>query len=209
MRYLYVDTSSAYLYSAIIEGDRIIDQVKRKFGTSLSEEALPEIVNLFTKNILFPKDIDKIIVVNGPGSFTGIRIGITIAKTYAWSLNIPITTISALEAMSLSSKKDTYHVPIIDARRKYVYAAIYDNEQKEVLKPIHIKITDLKKELKKLEDYSIITNDELEDFPKKEKYNPDILKIVNHFKDKKVINPHAVNPEYLKLTEAEESKLND
>lgn len=209
MRYLYVDTSSAYLYSAIIEGDRIIDQVKRKFGTSLSEEALPEIVNLFTKNILFPKDIDKIIVVNGPGSFTGIRIGITIAKTYAWSLNIPITTISALEAMSLSSKKDTYHVPMIDARRKYVYAAIYDNEQKEILKPVHIKITDLKKELKKLDDYSIITNDELEDFSKKEKYNPDILKIVDHFKDKKVINPHAVNPEYLKLTEAEESKLND
>ena len=209
MRYLYVDTSSAYLYSAIIEGDKIIDQVKRKFGTSLSEEALPEIVNLFTKNILFPKDIDKIIVVNGPGSFTGIRIGITIAKTYAWSLNIPITTISALEAMSLSSKKDTYHVPMIDARRKYVYAAIYDNEQKEILKPVHIKITDLKKELKKLEDYSIITNDELEDFSKKEKYNPDILKIVDHFKDKKAINPHAVNPEYLKLTEAEESKLND
>ena len=98
---------------------------------------------------------------------------------------------------------------MIDARRKYVYAAIYDNEQKEILKPVHIKITDLKKELKKLDDYSIITNDELEDFSKKEKYNPDILKIVDHFKDKKVINPHAVNPEYLKLTEAEESKLND
>ncbi len=209
MRYLYIDTSSAYLYSAIVEGDRIIDQVKRKFGTTLSEEALPEIANLFTKNILFPKDIDKIIVVNGPGSFTGIRIGITIAKTYAWDLNIPITTISALEAMSLSSKKKTNHVPVIDARRKYVYAAIYDEEQKEILKPQHIKIADLKKELKKLDDYYIISNDDMEDFPTKEKYNPDILKIVETFKDKKNVNPHAVNPEYLKLTEAEESKLND
>lgn len=209
MRYLYIDTSSAYLYSAIVEGDRIIDQVKRKFGTTLSEEALPEIANLFTKNILFPKDIDKIIVVNGPGSFTGIRIGITIAKTYAWDLNIPITTISALEAMSLSSKKKTNHVPVIDARRKYVYAAIYDEEQKEILKPQHIKIADLKKELKKLDDYYIISNDDMEDFPTKEKYNPDILKIVEAFKDKKNVNPHAVNPEYLKLTEAEESKLND
>ncbi len=209
MRYLYIDTSSAYLYSAIVEGDRIIDQVKRKFGTTLSEEALPEIANLFTKNILFPKDIDKIIVVNGPGSFTGIRIGITIAKTYAWDLNIPITTISALEAMSLSSKKKTNHVPVIDARRKYVYAAIYDEEQKEILKPQHIKIADLKKELKKLDDYYIISNDDMEEFPTKEKYNPDILKIVETFKDKKNVNPHAVNPEYLKLTEAEESKLND
>ena len=41
-----------------------------------------------------------------------------------------------------------------------------------------------------------------------EEYNPDILKIISYFKDKEPINPHAVNPEYLKLTEAEESKLN-
>ena len=209
MRYLYVDTSSPYLYSAIVEDNKIIDQVKKKFGVSLSEEALPEIANMFTKNIILPKDIDKILVVNGPGSFTGIRIGLTIAKTYAWNLNIPITTISSLQAMSLSSKKETYHVPVLDARRQYVYAAIYDNDQKEVLKPQHIKITDLKKELKKIDEYQIITNDEIEEFPDTEKYNPNILKIVNTFKDKENINPHSVNPDYLKLTEAEESKKND
>ena len=209
MRYLYVDTSSPYLYSAIVEDNKIIDQVKKKFGVSLSEEALPEIANMFTKNIILPKDIDKIIVVNGPGSFTGIRIGLTIAKTYAWNLNIPITTISSLQAMSLSSKKETYHVPVLDARRQYVYAAIYDNEQKEILKPQHIKIADLKKELKKIDDYQIITNDEIEEFSDTEKYNPDILKIVKTFKDKENINPHSVNPDYLKLTEAEESKKND
>ena len=209
MRYLYVDTSSPYLYSAIVEDNKVLDQVKKKFGVSLSEEALPEIANMFTKNIILPKDIDKILVVNGPGSFTGIRIGLTIAKTYAWNLNIPITTISSLQAMSLSSKKETYHVPVLDARRQYVYAAIYDNDQKEVLKPQHIKITDLKKELKKIDEYQIITNDEIEEFPDTEKYNPNILKIVNTFKDKENINPHSVNPDYLKLTEAEESKKND
>ena len=209
MRYLYVDTSSPYLYSAIVEDNKVLDQVKKKFGVSLSEEALPEIANMFTKNIILPKDIDKILVVNGPGSFTGIRIGLTIAKTYAWNLNIPITTISSLQAMSLSSKKETYHVPVLDARRQYVYAAIYDNDQKEVLKPQHIKITDLKKELEKIDEYQIITNDEIEEFPDTEKYNPNILKIVNTFKDKENINPHSVNPDYLKLTEAEESKKND
>ena len=47
-------------------------------------------------------------MVNGPGSFTGIRIGITIAKVYAWSLNIPITTISSLEAMAISSENEKY-----------------------------------------------------------------------------------------------------
>ena len=104
---------------------------------------------------------------------------------------------------------ETYHVPVLDARRQYVYAAIYDNDQKEVLKPQHIKITDLKKELKKIDEYQIITNDEIEEFPDTEKYNPNILKIVNTFKDKENINPHSVNPDYLKLTEAEESKKND
>ena len=132
MRILYIDTSSSYLYAAIAEDSRLLCEVKKEFGTSLSEEALPEIVNLFTKTNLSAKDIDKIIVVNGPGSFTGIRIGITIAKVYAWSLNIPITTISSLEAMMLSSNSSSAIVPMIDARRRYVFSAIYD-ENKQVI----------------------------------------------------------------------------
>ena len=55
--------------------------------------------------------------------------------------------------------------------------------------------------------YLIISNDKFDSFNKIELYNPDIEKIVNYFKDKEAMNPHAVNPEYLKLTEAEESKL--
>ena len=103
MRVLYIDTSSSYLYAGISDEEHLICEVKKEFGHSLSEEALPEIAKLFTENKILPTDIDKILVVNGPGSFTGIRIGITIAKVYAWSHKIPITTISALEAMMLSS----------------------------------------------------------------------------------------------------------
>lgn len=208
MRTLYIDTSSSYLYAGISEDENLLCEVKKEFGHGLSEEALPEIVSMFTKTNLTAKDIDKIIVVNGPGSFTGIRIGITIAKVYAWSLNIPITTITSLEAMMLSSKKNIVHVPMIDARRKYVFSAIYDENNRQILKPQHIKIESLKQELAKINDYIIITNDELEEFENKEKYDPDIMKIINYFKDKETINPHAVNPDYLKLTEAEESKLN-
>lgn len=207
MRILYIDTSSSYLYAGIAEDNVLLSQVKKEFGTSLSEEALPEIVALFTQNNLTAKDIDKIIVVNGPGSFTGIRIGITIAKVYAWSLNIPITTITSLEAMMLSSNKNKIKVPMIDARRKYVFSAIYDENNQVILKPQHIKMDDLNKELEKLSDYTIITKDELEDYNNKEDYNPDILKIITYYKDKESINPHGVNPDYLKLTEAEESKL--
>ena len=56
-------------------------------------------------------------------------------------------------------------------------------------------------------EYFIITYDEFEINKEITGYNPDILKIVNYFKDKEAVNPHAVNPEYLKLTEAEESKM--
>lgn len=208
MRILYIDTSSSYLYAGIAEDNNLLAEVKKEFGTSLSEEALPEIVSLFTKTNLTAKDIDKIIVVNGPGSFTGIRIGITIAKVYAWSLNIPITTITSLEAMMLSSNKNKVKVPMIDARRRYVFSAIYDENNQIILKPQHIKMDDINKELEKLSDYTIITKDELEEYDNKEDYNPDILRIINYFKDKESINPHGVNPDYLKLTEAEESKLN-
>lgn len=208
MRILYIDTSSSYLYTGIVENEKLLCEIKKEFGHSLSEEALPEIVSMFKKNNLTANDINKIIVVNGPGSFTGIRIGITIAKVYAWSLNVPISTITSLEAMMISNKENRIRVPMIDARRKYVFSAIYDENNNSILKPQHIKIEDLKKNLENIEDYVVITNDEIDDFECKDSYNPDIEKIVNFYKNKAEINPHAVNPDYLKLTEAEESKAN-
>ena len=206
MRYLYIDTSSSYLYSAIVENETLLAEVQEEFGQSLSEVTLPKIAEMFQKTHLEAKDIDKLIVVNGPGSFTGIRIGLTIAKVYAWSLKIPITTIYSLEAMSISSPNNKVHVPIINARRGYVFAAIYDENQKEILKPQHMKLEDLEKELENIKDYEFITNDEFENLPYVVAYTPNLLKVVEYFKDKEPINPHAVNPEYLKLTEAEENK---
>ena len=207
MRILYIDTSSSYLYTSIVENNKLLAEVKEEYGQSLSEVALPRIVSMFENNNLQATDIDKIIVVSGPGSFTGIRIGITIAKVYAWSLNIPITTILSLQAMSISSKNKKVHVPMINARRGYVFAAIYDEDYNEILKPQHIKMDDLKEQLKDISDYEVISNDDLEPFTNIESYDPDMEKIVNYFEDKEPINPHAVNPDYLKLTEAEESKL--
>ena len=207
MRYLYIDTSSSYLYTAIVENEKLLSEIKEEFGQSLSEVALPKIASMFEKTNLEAKDINKIIVVDGPGSCTGIRIGITIAKVYAWSLNIPITTITSLEAMALSSDKETVHVPMINARRGYVYTAIYDKDYNELLKPQHMKLEDLLKELEKKNEYEFISNDKFEGIDNIKEYNPNLEKVVNYFKDKERVNPHAVNPEYLKLTAAEESKL--
>ena len=206
---LYIDTSSNYLYAGIVKEGKLQAEIKKEYGHQLSQEALPEIVSMFESTGIVPKDITKIIVVNGPGSFTGIRIGITIAKVYAWSLNIPITTITSLEAMAITSKNDLIRVPIIDARRGYCYATIVDENDNFILEPAYITYENLKKELEEIKNYKIITNDQdkVEVTAKTwESYNPDIVKIVDKYKNKEELNPHAVNPNYLKLTEAEESR---
>lgn len=206
---LYIDTSSSYLYATIVENGKIRKEIKKEYGHELSKVALPEIVSMFENTDITPHDITKIIVVNGPGSFTGIRIGITIAKVYAWSLKVPITTITSLEAMAASSKKDLVRVPIIDARRGYCYAAIFDVDDEVLLEPTYITYEKLEEELKTTPEYKIISNDQEKlqiSANVIEAYNPDFINIINEFKDKKEINPHAINPDYLKLTEAEESR---
>ena len=203
MRVLYIDTSSDYLYSGIVVDDKLVSEVKEKYEKDLSKEALPRIIELFDKADITPKDIDKIIVVNGPGSFTGIRIGITIAKTIAWALNINITPISGLTAMAISCNTNTYKMPLIDARRGYVYGAIYDKDNNKVIEDSHIYLQDLLDKSKDL-DIEVITNNDLNVSIKKESYDPDILKIVKYYENSDGINPHLVNPIYLKKTEAEE-----
>ena len=140
MKTFYLDTSSSYLFAGISVDKKIKNEVKLKLDKELSSFTLPEIKKIFDESKINPKEIDKIIVVNGPGSFTGIRIGVTIAKTYAWSLQKEIATISSLEAMA-TRKEDTYEylVPMIDARRGYVYGAIYRKDGTPILKEQYIK----------------------------------------------------------------------
>ena len=206
MTYLYIDTSSPFLYAGIVEDNKLLSERKIELRENLSKDALYEISEMMKEASKSPDSVDKIIVVNGPGSFTGIRIGLTIAKVYAWSKNIPITVISSLLAMAISSEENKVHVPVLDARRDFVYTAIYDENYKEILKPIHIERQKLIEKLSKISNYEIISNDSFEDLDTIEKYDPNILKIVDISKDKEDINPHAVNPEYLKLTAAEENK---
>jgi universal bacterial protein yeaZ len=205
MKILYVDTSSNYLYSGIIIDNSIKSEVKEELGKDLSKVALPKIIKLFDEASITPQDLDKIMVVIGPGSFTGVRIGVTIAKTIAWSLDIPIVPVSGLTAMALSNPmSDNYSMPLIDARRGYVYGALYDKDMNSVVEDTHIELEELKNKVKNYCPITVITNNDIEISYDVVEYNPDILKIVNYFKDKEGINPHLVNPIYLKKTEAEE-----
>ena len=206
MNLFYIDTSSSYLYSGIVSNNSLKASRKVFFGSELSKYALNEISKMFEETNILPNDIDKIIVVAGPGSFTGIRIGMTIAKIFAFSLKKGITTLSSLEAMAYSSNLESIKVPILDARRGYVYAGVYDENNNLILDDQYISLEKLQKYLDSLKnEYIFITNDSKLANLNRIKYNPDILKIVNMVKDRKSINPHLVEPLYLKLTEAEEN----
>ena len=204
MKVLYVDTSSDYLYSGIVINDVLVSECQEKLGKDLSKEALPRIISVFKKANITPKDLDKIIVVTGPGSFTGIRIGVTIAKTIAWSLNIPIVPISGLTAMAISNKQDGYSMPLIDARRGFVYGALYDNNINSIVEDSHILLEELVKKCYDYRPITVITNNEIVTNYNVNGYEPDILKIVTYFKNKEGLNPHMINPIYLKKREAEE-----
>ena len=207
MTLFYIDTTSSYLYTAIVKDNELLIEKKEDLGKNLSIETNKIVSDMFNEVNLKPEDINKIIVVNGPGSFTGIRIGVTLAKIMAYAKNIPITTITSLEAMAKSIETDKLIVPIINARREACYGAIFDGN-KEIKPSEYMLIDKLKMMLIGLnKDYVFISNDKF-DFPC-EKYNPDILNIVNYYQDREEINPHLVNPLYLKLTEAEENRLNN
>src|SRR5690606_16761981 len=94
---------------------------------------IPAIEELLAEAGLVPTDLDGIAVGAGPGSYTGVRIAITVAKTLAWSLQIPLVSVSTLAALALGGKQAFAHggsvpvwvVPILDARRENAYTGLY------------------------------------------------------------------------------------
>jgi len=204
---LYLDTSSSFLYTAILKNLNIIAEIREKLDRDLSSLALVKISEMFDKNNININDIEKIIVVNGPGSFTGVRIGLTIAKTLAWAKKIPIIPISSLEAMALSdTTENNYVVSAIDARRNYVFASIYDKSNKKfIMNEQYINLSTLEIAMENLPgNISYVTNDEFETKYEKNIYSPDFSKIVEIANSKESVNPHSVDANYLKQTEAEE-----
>ena len=193
MNYLFLDTASSRVIISVIRNNEIVFTVNLKNDNNLSNKLMVLIDENFKKYNLKATDINKIFVVNGPGSFTGIRCGVTVAKTLAFLLNIEITAISELETMV--SGYDEQVCPIIDARRGYVFAGIYDGV-KNLAPDRYISYDEITKGFKgKIVSYDY-----------ENAYEPkiDILKLVNKHKDES-INPHLLVPNYLKKTEAEEN----
>lgn len=204
MKILLIDTTTSNVTISIIDNHTIIYNYQNFIDEDMSSKILPLLDNGLKKLQLKLNDIDKIFVVNGPGSFTGIRVGVTVAKTIAWTLKKEIIPLSSLELIATTNTNKKYLVPMIDARRGNVFGAIYDTKLNCVKKD---QLVDLKKLISNLnEDYELVSYDNI-NLKNLIKPDIDVLKIINKHINDKAINPHSLNPNYLKLTEAEEKKL--
>ncbi|MFA5604226.1 MAG: tRNA (adenosine(37)-N6)-threonylcarbamoyltransferase complex dimerization subunit type 1 TsaB [Bacilli bacterium] len=212
MKYLFLDTSSFYINIAIISDEKIIYSKSELNSPKLSESIFIFIEEAFDKSKIKATDLDKIFIVNGPGSFTGVRVGVTIAKTMAWSLKIPVVPLSTLELYATTKIEEKYLIPFIKDRNDYLYAGVYDNLLNNYMEDRFLHITELLESLDKTRQYIFVGHDELKTNFDVMKPELDILKIINKHLDDDIINPHYVNPNYLKRIDAEinlEKKLND
>lgn len=207
---LFLDTSYYNFVLAVYKDTKQIYYKSEKGNNDLATKVLPYIDEAFTSLNMDINTVNKIFVVNGPGSFTGVRIGVTVAKTLAWALKCQIVPISEIELLSTTSTDKKFIVPMIDARRGYIYSGMYNFELKTILKDKYISIEEmLEKAAKKskIDNVEFVSYDELE-IDNLVRPNIEVTKIIEKHLNDKSINPHQVNPNYLKLTEAEE-KLND
>lgn len=206
---LLIDTCTKNVCIALFKDKTLMDKVVYSNQIDLSSNFMVLINNIFTKNNVKIEDVDKFFVAVGPGSFTGIRIGVTCAKVMAWSLKKDVIPFSSLELLATVDSNNDYIVPLIDARRGYVFAGIYDNHLNCIMNDAYIKLDDL---LEKIENDKSTTYVSLDNFDLETilpEYNVNKI-IEKHFNDTS-INPHSLNPNYLKKTEAEEKResIND
>ena len=204
---LLIDTSSHMRTVAVVEDNKLKAFNSELNGTDLSTRMLPMVKDVLNGINIFPQDIDEIYVVNGPGSFTGIRVGVTIAKVYAWSLNKKIVPLSGLELLATTATDADLIVPYIDARRDYAYTAIYDRDLNTFMSPCHISREELLKRIPNGKKVIFVSYDDVDCEYEVVKPEINILKILNKHSNDAGVNPHECNPEYLKMTEAEENLL--
>ena len=112
MKLLAMDTSNQTLAVAVLEDDRVLAQfqLNRKMNHSLT--LMPAIETVMQTSGLKPADLDRIVVAVGPGSYTGIRIAVTTAKTLAETLKIELTTVSSLAVIAANAQTNKWIVPI-------------------------------------------------------------------------------------------------
>lgn len=132
MKVLSIDTSNYVLGIGLLDGDVVMGEYISNIKKNHSVRVMPAIQTLMEECGIKPVDLDKIVVAEGPGSYTGVRIGVTIAKTLAWTLKIPLSGVSSLAVSAASGGRyfDGYVSPFFDARRGQIYTGLYKFENR-------------------------------------------------------------------------------
>lgn len=129
-----IDSSSEIGSIGLVNKEGIIGEINLHLANRHSEELLNNIDFLFKQTGYSIKELNGICVTNGPGSFTGLRIGLSTAKTFAQVLEIPIIGISCLDVLAYNiCLSEGWIVPVIDARRERVYTAIYQGWAQDII----------------------------------------------------------------------------
>lgn len=149
MNILAIDTSTMISTVTIANDNEILGDFNVNQQKTHSESLVPMIETLLELLGMEFKDIDEFVISKGPGSFTGLRIGMTIAKTLAQVNDKKLIPISTLLALANNSSSDNLKVPMLDARGNRVYGAVYDKEFNEIIK----------EDLYTIEDFSKLVND--------------------------------------------------
>lgn len=126
MKILSIDTSSEVCSVAILEDTNVIKEISVKDGNTHSIKLMPQIEQIFKDTNLSLNDIDLFACDKGPGSFTGIRIGIATIKAFCDVTNKPCIGISSLMGLAYNVKNDGYICSLIDAKNDNVYYSLFE-----------------------------------------------------------------------------------
>ena len=124
--YLLLDSSNTSLTVGLATERELVDYTSYEAWQTQSEHMIPEINALLEKHNINKNDFSGIVVSIGPGSYTGVRIAITIAKVMAVSLNIPVYPVSALQILKFNKKPS---ICLVNARSNRSYIGVYEDDK--------------------------------------------------------------------------------
>ena len=163
MKILALESSAVACSAALCEDETLVAQAFQNNGLTHSRTLMPMCGDLLKNCGAVPADVDVVAVAAGPGSFTGLRIGVAAAKGLAWSLGKPCAGVSTLESMAwTAAHMDMEICPVMDARRGQVYNARFlgvDGAPVRLTEDRAISLDDLGAELKNAGKPQILVGD--------------------------------------------------
>ena len=163
MKILAFETSAKAASVALMEKGKLLGESYQNTGLTHSQTLMVMAEDLLKACNLTAKDVEAVAVAAGPGSFTGVRIGVAAAKGFAWGAELPCYGVSTLEAMARNlGVYQGYVVPAMDARRSQVYTAIFHGEKgvlSRVEEDMAISLEELKEKIKNYEEPVFLVGD--------------------------------------------------